>query len=73
MMMAEGLETIFARHQRLAAACRLAVDAWGLENQALDQNCYSPILTCVAVPEGMDADKLRKHAFPLCHNSCPVF
>ncbi len=62
MMMAEGLETIFARHQRLAAACRLAVDAWGLENQALDQECYSPILTCVAVPEGMDADKLRKHA-----------
>lgn len=62
MIMAEGLETIFARHQRLAAACRLAVDAWGLENQALDQDCYSPILTCVAVPEGMDADKLRKHA-----------
>lgn len=62
MMMAEGLETIFARHQRLAAACRLAVDAWGLENQSLDQDCYSPILTCVAVPEGIDADKLRKHA-----------
>jgi alanine-glyoxylate transaminase/serine-glyoxylate transaminase/serine-pyruvate transaminase len=62
MMMAEGLETIFARHQRLAAACRLAVEAWGLENQALDQDCYSPILTCVSVPEGMDADKLRKHA-----------
>ena len=62
MMMAEGLETIFARHQRLAAACRLAVEAWGLENQSLDQDCYSPILTCVAVPEGMDADKLRKHA-----------
>jgi len=61
MMMAEGLEAIFARHQRLAAACRLAVDAWGLENQSLDQNCYSPVLTCVAVPEGMDADKLRKH------------
>lgn len=62
MMMAEGLETIFARHQRLAAACRLAVEAWGLENQSLDQDCYSPILTCVAVPDGMDADKLRKHA-----------
>lgn len=62
MMLAEGLETIFARHQRLAAACRLAVDAWGLENQSLDHDCYSPILTCVAVPEGIDADKLRKHA-----------
>jgi alanine-glyoxylate transaminase/serine-glyoxylate transaminase/serine-pyruvate transaminase len=62
MMQAEGLETIFARHQRLATACRLAVDAWGLENQSLDKDCYSPILTCVAVPEGIDADKLRKHA-----------
>ena len=62
MMMAEGLDTIFARHQRLAAACRAAVNAWGLEIQCLDQDCYSPVLTCIATPEGMDADKLRKHA-----------
>lgn len=62
MMMAEGLDVIFARHQRLAAACRAAVSAWGLEIQCLDQGCYSPVLTCIAVPEGMDADVLRKHA-----------
>jgi alanine-glyoxylate transaminase/serine-glyoxylate transaminase/serine-pyruvate transaminase len=62
MMMAEGLDTIFARHQRLAAACREAVNAWGLEIQCLDTDCYSPVLTCIAVPEGMDADALRKHA-----------
>ena len=62
MMMAEGLDVIFARHQRLAAACRAAVNAWGLEIQCLDQGCYSPVLTCIAVPEGMDADVLRKHA-----------
>ena len=62
MMMAEGLDTIFARHQRLAAACRAAVNAWGLEIQCLDQDCYSPVLTCIATPEGMDADILRKHA-----------
>ena len=36
MMMAEGLDTIFARHQRLAAACREAVNAWGLEIQCQD-------------------------------------
>ncbi|MBU3637469.1 alanine--glyoxylate aminotransferase family protein [Polynucleobacter sp. es-MAR-4] len=62
MMMAEGLDTIFARHQRLAAACREAVNAWGLEIQCLDKDCYSPVLTCIATPEGMDADVLRKHA-----------
>jgi alanine-glyoxylate transaminase/serine-glyoxylate transaminase/serine-pyruvate transaminase len=62
MMMAEGLDTIFARHQRLAAACREAVNAWGLEIQCQDQDCYSPVLTCIATPEGMNADVLRKHA-----------
>jgi alanine-glyoxylate transaminase/serine-glyoxylate transaminase/serine-pyruvate transaminase len=62
MMMAEGLDTIFARHQRLAAACREAVNAWGLEIQCQDKECYSPVLTCIATPEGMDADVLRKHA-----------
>ena len=62
MMMAEGLDTIFARHQRLAAACREAVKAWGLEIQCQDENCHSPVLTCIATPEGMDADVLRKHA-----------
>jgi len=62
MMLAEGLDTIFARHQRLAAACREAVKAWGLEIQCQDTDCYSPVLTCIATPEGMDADVLRKHA-----------
>lgn len=62
MMMAEGLDNIFARHQRLAAACREAVNAWGLEIQCQDKDCYSPVLTCITTPEGMDADVLRKHA-----------
>jgi alanine-glyoxylate transaminase / serine-glyoxylate transaminase / serine-pyruvate transaminase len=62
MMMNEGLDNIFARHQRLAEACRRAVAAWGLENQCQDPNAYSPVLTGVVVPEGMNADTLRKHA-----------
>jgi alanine-glyoxylate transaminase/serine-glyoxylate transaminase/serine-pyruvate transaminase len=62
MMMNEGLDNIFARHQRLAEACRRAVAAWGLENQCQDPSAYSPVLTGVVVPDGMDADKLRKHA-----------
>ena len=62
MMLTEGLDNIFARHKRLAEACRRAAIAWGLENQCLDAGCYSPVLTCIAVPEGMDADALRKQA-----------
>ena len=62
MMMAEGLDNIFARHQRLGEACRRAVAAWGLENQCADSSAYSPVLTAVLAPEGMDADLVRKHA-----------
>jgi alanine-glyoxylate transaminase / serine-glyoxylate transaminase / serine-pyruvate transaminase len=60
MMMSEGLETIFARHARLGQACRAAVNAWGLEIQCADPRCYSPVLTGVMTPAGMDADAIRK-------------
>jgi len=60
MILAEGLENVFARHQRLASACRAAVAGWGLEVQCLDAERYSPVLTGVVTPEGVDADALRK-------------
>ncbi len=60
MILGEGLENVFARHQRLAAACRAAVTAWGLEVQCTDPEVYSPVLTGVIVPEGIDADAIRK-------------
>jgi len=60
MLMTEGLENVFARHQRLASACRAAVAAWGLEVQCLDAAAYSPVVTGVVTPEGVDADVLRK-------------
>ena len=60
MLEAEGLDNVFARHQRLAEACRRAVRAWGLEVQCADPAVYSPVLTGVMVPEGMDADAVRK-------------
>jgi len=34
--------------------------AWGLEVQCLDAERYSPVLTGVVTPEGVDADALRK-------------
>jgi alanine-glyoxylate transaminase/serine-glyoxylate transaminase/serine-pyruvate transaminase len=59
MIHGEGLEQVFARHQRLAAACRAAIAAWGLENLCLDADAFSPVSTGVLLPEGHDADALR--------------
>jgi alanine-glyoxylate transaminase / serine-glyoxylate transaminase / serine-pyruvate transaminase len=56
----EGLDAVFARHQRHAEATRRAVRAWGLEVFALDPREYSGSLTAVMMPTGHDADRLRK-------------
>jgi alanine-glyoxylate transaminase/serine-glyoxylate transaminase/serine-pyruvate transaminase len=56
----EGLDNVFARHQRWAAGIRAAVNAWGLPIQCADPALYSPILTGVITPEGVDADEIRK-------------
>lgn len=56
----EGMDNVFARHQRWAAGVRAAVNAWGLPIQCADSSLYSPILTGVITPEGVDADEIRK-------------
>jgi alanine-glyoxylate transaminase/serine-glyoxylate transaminase/serine-pyruvate transaminase len=56
----EGLENVFARHQRHAEATRRAVRAWGLEVLAKNPAEYSGSLTAVMMPAGHDADRLRK-------------
>jgi alanine-glyoxylate transaminase/serine-glyoxylate transaminase/serine-pyruvate transaminase len=60
MILGEGLHNVFARHERLATACRAAVKAWGLEIQCRDPGVYSPILTGVLMPDGVDADAVRE-------------
>jgi alanine-glyoxylate transaminase / serine-glyoxylate transaminase / serine-pyruvate transaminase len=55
-----GLEGTFARHQRWGEGVRAAVKAWGLEIQCADPSVYSPVLTGVLLPEGVDADAVRK-------------
>ncbi|WP_175690949.1 pyridoxal-phosphate-dependent aminotransferase family protein [Burkholderia anthina] len=60
MILGEGLDNVFARHQRLAEATRRAVRAWGLEIQCADPAVYSPVLTGVMMPDGVDADAVRK-------------
>jgi alanine-glyoxylate transaminase/serine-glyoxylate transaminase/serine-pyruvate transaminase len=60
MLFEEGLEAVFSRHARLARATREAVSAWGLENLAVLPAEYSNSLTAVVMPEGHDADELRR-------------
>lgn len=60
MLLDEGLEQVFARHQRWAAGVRAAVEAWGLEVQCQEPDVYSPVLTGVVMPEGVDADAVRR-------------
>jgi alanine-glyoxylate transaminase/serine-glyoxylate transaminase/serine-pyruvate transaminase len=55
-----GLQGTFARHQRWGEGVRSAVKAWGLEVQCLETASQSPVLTGVIMPEGVDADAVRK-------------
>ena len=60
MLLEEGLEHVFARHDRHAEAARRAVRAWGLELVCVRPDEYSSSLTAVMMPDGHDADALRK-------------
>ncbi|CAO4180391.1 pyridoxal-phosphate-dependent aminotransferase family protein [Methylorubrum extorquens] len=59
ILLEEGLDNVFARHQRLAAATRAAVEAWGLEVLCLNPDEHSPVLTAVMMPDGKGADAFR--------------
>jgi len=60
MLLAEGLDNVFARHARWAEGVRAAVTAWGLPIQCADASVYSPVLTGVITPAGVDADAVRR-------------
>jgi alanine-glyoxylate transaminase / serine-glyoxylate transaminase / serine-pyruvate transaminase len=62
MLHEEGLDNVFARHNRLAEATRRAVRAWGLEIMCKDPKYYSPTITAVMLPEGHNADAFRSLA-----------
>ena len=59
MIKEEGLENVFARHNRLARATRAAVKAMNLKPLAPDSP--SDATTGVYVPEGVDGGKLVKY------------
>lgn len=60
MLLEQGLEQVFARHQRWGSGVRAAVTAWGLPILCAEPRAYSPVLTGVLTPPGIDADALRR-------------
>jgi alanine-glyoxylate transaminase/serine-glyoxylate transaminase/serine-pyruvate transaminase len=62
MLHEEGLERVFARHDRHAEGVRRAVRAWGLEIWCKEAKYYSSSLTAILMPAGHNADAFRKTA-----------
>ncbi|MEV0999309.1 aminotransferase class V-fold PLP-dependent enzyme [Nonomuraea sp. NPDC050202] len=60
MLEEEGLDAVFARHDRHAEATRRAVRGWGLEVLCADEREHSSSLTAVLMPDGHDADAVRR-------------
>jgi len=60
LLLDEGLPRVFARHRRLAEATRRAVQAWELELCGVRVEEASNSLTAVWMPDGHDADVLRR-------------
>ncbi len=63
MLFEEGLDNVFARHQRLAEGVRQAVSAWGLKLCAKSPELYSNSVSAIYVPKGFDSDALVNHAY----------
>ena len=60
ILLEEGLDKVFARHERWAEGVRQAVAAWGLPIQCAAPEVHSPVLTGVITPAGIDADAIRR-------------
>jgi alanine-glyoxylate transaminase/serine-glyoxylate transaminase/serine-pyruvate transaminase len=62
----EGMEAVYARHHRLAAAVRAAVKVWsgndGPQLFCTDPARYSDSVTAILMPEGHNAEGVRKAA-----------
>ncbi len=65
----EGLDNVFARHERAAEATRRCVRQWGLEIQCRIPAQCSSTLTAVRTPEGHSADGLRAVILQRCNMS----
>ena len=60
---AEGLDTVLARHHRLAEAVRRGVAAWGLDIVAEHHSLASDTVTAIRVPDHVDANDVLRIAY----------
>jgi alanine-glyoxylate transaminase/serine-glyoxylate transaminase/serine-pyruvate transaminase len=63
LLLAEGLDNVFARHFRLAEGVRRAVSAWGLTLCAKDRKWQSDTVSAIMLPDGFDSAALVRHAY----------
>ncbi len=63
MLLEEGLENVFARHNRIATAVRKAVAAWGLSLVAEEEKWYSDTVSAVSVPDVFDGNEVARQAY----------
>lgn len=59
MLHEEGLDNVFARHDRHAEATRRAIRGWGLEILCKNPHQYSSTITAIVLPDGHNADEFR--------------
>ncbi|KAJ2699512.1 hypothetical protein H4R19_005533 [Coemansia spiralis] len=57
-ILADGMEAVFAAHERTAAKVRAAVDSWGLKTVAAEPALCSNAMTAVWLPESIQAADL---------------
>lgn len=62
MLLAEGLDNVFARHKRIADGVRAAVSAWGLRLCAETPEAYSDTVSAIRTPDGFNATAIVTRA-----------
>jgi alanine-glyoxylate transaminase/serine-glyoxylate transaminase/serine-pyruvate transaminase len=58
MLLAEGLDNVFARHARIAEGVRKAVAAWDMPLYAQSPDLYSNSVSAIKTPAGFDANAI---------------
>jgi alanine-glyoxylate transaminase/serine-glyoxylate transaminase/serine-pyruvate transaminase len=63
MLFEEGLDNVFARHNRLAEGVREAVGAWGMRLCAAEPKWHSDTVSAIMVPDGVNGSDVVRHAY----------
>ena len=61
LILEEGLEKVYARHEKNANASRHAVQAMNLELYPEEEDYCSNTVTAIKIPQGIEDEKLRNH------------